>query len=809
MRRGFLLALLGLGLWPGTLDAAGWDLRDPQPVTRDGSAGPVPALAVTVDPSQVIEALQGTPLARHRHGTPTRLELPTPSGNRVEFELRESGTLSPQIRTARPGLRTYQGIATDGSHRTMRLTVHADRLHARVPGPEGWIVDSLGSPDPRVVHLWRNADDPSPRQASCGVAEENAAPAPNQKFAATGDELHVYDLAMTGTGEFTVYHGSIANAEAQIATLVNNANATWERDLSIQLQIVDFNLYTDPATDPFHTGTVMNGDLIDQNHDALLAKLGADGFDIGHVVGEYGSAGWQGLAGVGILCDAWRQGLGGTLAATPTAGALLEGILHEAGHQLGASHSFNGTAGNCGPNRTGSWAYEIASGVSIMSYAGSCGAGNVENTRLGFYNVGSMVSIQSEVQSVPSCGTVILTSNTAPVADAGVDLVIPQGTAFVLDGTATDNEGDNLTIAWEQYDLGPAGGASSNTVNGPTFRNFSPGNTTSRHFPQYQAYRLGGSTPFEFLPSVDRTLTFRMVVRDNNGEAGGVDWDTKVLTVTGNPFVVTSPDGGESTPAGEAYPVTWDVGGGGVASDVRVLFSSDRGATWTEVVASTPNDGAESVVLPCVETSLARVRVEPTDNVFFDLSDADFTITPDVAAPVLTCPAPLSVTATGPDGIDADDPALAPWRASATAEDNCDGTLTANYAGPSTIPIGENTIAFTVLDAQNNFAFCTANLTVLEPTAIPTTPTRTAILGIHPNPSNPRATVRFRLSRTQAVRLEILDVRGRRVADLHAGTLGEGEHSLVWDGAEQPSGIYFARLVTEDGEFHRRLARLK
>jgi uncharacterized repeat protein (TIGR01451 family) len=42
--------------------------------------------------------------------------------------------------------------------------------------------------------------------------------------------------------------------------------------------------------------------------------------------------------------------------------------------------------------------------------------------------------------------------------------------------------------------------------------------------------------------------------------------------------------------------------------------------------ANRPNDGSENIVVPNVTTSLARVQVQCSDNIFFDISNTNFTI---------------------------------------------------------------------------------------------------------------------------------------------------------------------------------------
>ena len=54
----------------------------------------------------------------------------------------------------------------------------------------------------------------------------------------------------------------------------------------------------------------------------------------------------------------------------------------------------------------------------------------------------------------------------------------------------------------------------------------------------------------------------------------------------------------------------------------------DGGNTFpTVLAASTANDGSESVTLPNTLTAQARVRVSCVGNIFFDISNADFTMT--------------------------------------------------------------------------------------------------------------------------------------------------------------------------------------
>ncbi|MCS7477036.1 M12 family metallo-peptidase [Umezawaea endophytica] len=145
----------------------------------------------------------------------------------------------------------------------------------------------------------------------------------------------------------------------------------------------------------------------------------------------------------------------------------------------------------------------------------------------------------------------------------------------------------------------------------------------------------------EFLPTTDwvgvdgsRTLHFRLTARDGRQGGGGIgSADTElVVAPTAGPFLVTSHASGASYRGGSRQRITWDVAGTAVApvatSAVRITFSTDGGRTFPHVLSSrTRNDGAETVTLPGVRTDKGRIRVEAVGNVFFDLNDADLTVT--------------------------------------------------------------------------------------------------------------------------------------------------------------------------------------
>ena len=71
----------------------------------------------------------------------------------------------------------------------------------------------------------------------------------------------------------------------------------------------------------------------------------------------------------------------------------------------------------------------------------------------------------------------------------------------------------------------------------------------------------------------------------------------------------------------------------------------------------------------------------------------------------------------------------------------------------------------------------------------------------YPNPFNPTITIRFNIpvESLRPTSLQIFNITGRLIEELVNGELEVGEHEIVWNANNHPSGVYFVRL--ESGEF--------
>lgn len=114
----------------------------------------------------------------------------------------------------------------------------------------------------------------------------------------------------------------------------------------------------------------------------------------------------------------------------------------------------------------------------------------------------------------------------------------------------------------------------------------------------------------------------------------------------------------------------------------------------------------------------------------------------------------------------------------------------------------------TITDAFGNQGSTWGNPFTLLPAGSPAggeAPRVTRLSGARPNPFNPLTTLRFDLAEDGPVRLEIFDVRGRRVRTLLECNLTAGEHAIDWNGTDDGArplagGTYVIRLVAGQGE---------
>lgn len=582
----------------------------------------------------------------------TVIQLPMPDGSTQDFFIWEAPLMHPDLASKYRDIRTFSGRGVTNPASAAYLDWTPQGFHGMVMEPGRLLyIDPYYKADNTVYVSYDRNDyfNEKSQDFTCEVEtdghhqyvpSENMAPVNSGNRAVTN--LRTYRLAIAANGEYTTYHGGTKPlALAAINTTLNRVRGIYETEMAISFTLIANNsdiIYTNSATDPYS-----NPPTLPQNQTNLDLVIGNSNYDMGHVFGTGGS----GLATVKSVCSNDRKGRGMTSAVDPISDAFnVDYVAHEFGHQFGAHHTFNGLfTSNCtSANYHGGTAYEPGSGSTIMSYAGICGTQNLQRRANDYFHWASLNEMVIYVNSdtVTACGNPTPTTNNAPTVDAnptGMDgKTIPISTPFELTASGTDADGDVITYSWEELDLGTQAVPSNTSVDNPLFRSFSPTTKPTRSFPSLNDILDNTvSTSFsEKLSAVTRDMDFVVTVRDNKAGGGGYGYDNLTLHVSNaaGPFTITSQN--TSAAVNSTITVTWNVANTNAApiscANVDIMISLDGGATFTNLVTGTPNDGSQAVTLPNTATSAARIKVKCSDNVFFDITNADLRIVPDGAA---------------------------------------------------------------------------------------------------------------------------------------------------------------------------------
>lgn len=592
---------------------------------------------------------------------PVVMELPMPDGTFQSFEVWESPIMHPDLAAQLPGVKTWAGQGIDDPTATLRMDITPMGFHSQVLSAGGsFYIDPFTKGDTTFYAVYERNDlrDRALDGWSCLGAERPAGLPMLQLRSATGVDrtingtfLQTYRTAVAATGEYTAFFGGTqAAGQAAIVTAMNRVSGVYERELAIRMTLVANNInivYTNPATDPY---TNNNGvTMLTENQNNITAVIGSANYDIGHVF----STGGGGVASLSVVCVAGSKSRGVTGLPSPNGDAFwIDYVAHEMGHQFGSNHSFNGLNGSCvGGNRSAANAYEVGSGSTIMSYAGICGVDDLQTNSNDYFVWRSLDEIIAFSNATGGCPANVANGNTVPTVSAGADFTIPANTPFMLIGTGGDTDGDAITYCWEERDLGAAQGAVGGIFvdNGtsPFIRSFVPNTSPTRIIPRVSNLLANTFVKGERLPVTNRNINFRLTVRDNRAGGGGLNTDDMLVvsTTSAGPFALTAPNGG-GTFSG-SVSVTWNVTSTNLApvncANVMIELSTDGGNTWpTLLLAITPNDGSEAVALPAINSTTARIRVRAVGNIFFDISNANFTITPPAGPGAFTLTAPAN-----------------------------------------------------------------------------------------------------------------------------------------------------------------------
>ncbi|MGG7034078.1 MAG: reprolysin-like metallopeptidase [Flavobacterium sp.] len=599
------------------------------------------------------------------------VSIPNIDGEIESYKVWEDSNFAPGLQAAYPRIRAYTGKGLTDPSAYLRISLAPNGIQTMVLRSdkkaefiEPYTTDGL------FYGVFNSSDKSSDEVAFKCTTDDVIATSldtsNNRKRVSNTQSLKVFRLALSCTGEYTIYHGGTKElALAAMNATMTRVNGVYERELAVKMEIIDNNMeiiFTNPSTDPYSIADVGSNNSVwsRELNKTVVNIIGNPNFDIGHLFGASGGGGNAGCRGC-VCVDKAADFVASSGSPESKASAYtspsdsrpegdafdIDYVCHEMGHQFGAAHSFSHQSEGTGVNT------EVASGSTIMGYAGITDY-DIQKHSDAYFNYNSWKWIQDNLET-KTCQTNIDLINIPPVVNAGADYTIPRSTAFKLTGTGTDADVDDvITYTWEQDDSGNqsvmAGNswASITKTVGPTFRSFGPTTSPERYFPKLNTILNSTSTTpsatlYEALPSVSRTLNFVLTGRDNRPGGAQTNSDAMRVTVDGTkgPFYMTSQfASGTNWIPGSTQNITWSVASTNSiagAANVDILLSTDNGQTYTTVLASnTPNDGSEVITVPDLAAPNCRIMVKPTGNIFFAINKAYFSIGYNVTSTCIT-----------------------------------------------------------------------------------------------------------------------------------------------------------------------------
>lgn len=588
------------------------------------------------------------------------VELPTPDGQYQAFKIWQTPILVAPMTEKFVAIKTFTGTALYNKGVTIKVDFTYSGFHAMVLDQSNtYFIDPYSNLDDGFYTCYykRNLLKPEGKNMICELGNNetelgnfdwlsNESSLPQLAFKTNGTSKKEYRLALACTIEYAQAVGGSTPTKASVlsamVTTMNRVNGIYESELSVTMTLIgntDTLIYLS-GTDPY--SNTNGGAMLGQNQTNIDNLIGSANYDIGHVF----STGGGGVANLGCVCDNSDKARGVTGSSMPIGDPFdVDYVAHEMGHQFGSDHTFNANSGSCSGNGEQTLAYEPGGGTTIMAYAGICGTtDNIQNNSDAYFHGASLSKIASYITTGDggSCPITTPMANNIPIVDTfTASYSIPFLPAFELTApNVSDTDHDVLNYCWEQWNRGNFR-SSWNLPNlkGPIYRSFYPDTSATRTFITLPKLLSNiSSYKGEKLPEDTRFLTFKLTVRDRVNGLGTFNQpdDTVHIDVinTTTPFAVTAPNTAVSWKGLQTEVITWDVSGTDLApintTHVNILLSTDGGLTFPIVLAAgTPNDGVDTITLPNnINTTQARIKIKAVGNVYFDINDADFTITP-------------------------------------------------------------------------------------------------------------------------------------------------------------------------------------
>ncbi|MFH1709705.1 MAG: T9SS type A sorting domain-containing protein, partial [bacterium] len=311
------------------------------------------------------------------------------------------------------------------------------------------------------------------------------------------------------------------------------------------------------------------------------------------------------------------------------------------------------------------------------------------------------------------------------------------------------------------------------------------------------------------------------------------DLDFTIEVIVPPLVTVEAPNGGETLTGEAEYEIRWSATSDmGIRSDgITLKYSVNSGGSWESIASGEANTGIYTWEAPAISSTECRISVEAEDtdgNKGYDVSDSNFTISPEASPPVIGRIKMNGIHFTSGNIVSANAEiqlSLTDSQGVATIELYVDGVLTptaftldpsgttfeGTWRGKLAIEdVGTHTLTFRVIDGIGNVSPSTDSYT----TTIRVMGGAVQVVGRvmnYPNPFRPASggttNIQYTLSTDATITLIIYDITGHEVKRMKfsSGSSGGrgGINQITWSGETlggdiAGDGMYLYKIISGD-----------
>lgn len=489
------------------------------------------------------------------HAVNIMLPLALPTGDIVNFDLQKTSVLPASLSEQFPELVSYSGPSVE---RELQMHAVVDfspekglRAYVHSPGHDYWIDPIFRAEQVYQVYstqasakklaaqdVAENSNTEYNSSWTCGGRENTTATggssskpelwrnsllrtpmgrSPRQESSKPVAEEFTFVIAFVANGQYSQYHGNtIQSVLAEILTLANRINGILRRELGVTFQL---HPKTADLICLFPCSNLRNSYwVLDDMYNYLgpTKRVSSSSYHLAHAL----TTASGGLACLNVLCNSQFSHCGTTGLQNPITDAFyVDYVLHEIGHQMGATHTFDNCDG-LNSNRASQTAVEPGSGSTVLGYAGLCGESDLQKNSDPYFHSITLEQMRNVLWSVTgpdsSCGTYTEIEVPGPEVLIEQSCVLPAKTPFQINFALDKNSNASpaISLYYSIDELEPSASIREYTSRStPRFRSWEPTENRFRSFPNM--YYLSNSIKGydEVLPSLSSNMTFRATVR--------------------------------------------------------------------------------------------------------------------------------------------------------------------------------------------------------------------------------------------------------------------------------------------------------